>query len=107
MYGQIHSCPSTDEAVKSMKEVDTVLSTESFKIKEGICLSAVEKMSKCASPKKTSIVKSEFQSATSIVNLNTEEDNKTLGVVWNPKTDVIGFASKEVKFDRLTKISVL
>ena len=27
--------------------------------------------------------------------------------MWNPKTDVIGFASKEVKFDRLTKRSVL
>ena len=93
--GLIHSCPSTDEAVKSMKEVDTVLSTGSFKIKEWICSSAVEKTSKSEPPKKTSILKSEFQPATPIVNLNNEEENKTLGVVWNPKTDVIGLRPKK------------
>jgi hypothetical protein len=34
----IHSCPpSTDEAVNSIEEVDKVLSTGSFKIKEWLC----------------------------------------------------------------------
>ena len=74
--------------------MDTVLSTGSFKSKERISSSVVEKASKSEPPKKTSIVNSEFQPTTPIVNLDSEEKNKTLGVVWNPKTDVIGFASK-------------
>ena len=44
----------------------------------------------------------------SVVNLDGEEGgNKTLGVLWNPKRDVIGFASKEVTIDRLIKRTVL
>jgi hypothetical protein len=30
----IHSCPNSDEAKKSMEEVDTVLATGSFTVKE-------------------------------------------------------------------------
>ena len=51
----IHSCPSTDEAVKSMEEVDTVLSTGSFKIKEWICSSTVQKNSECEAPNETDV----------------------------------------------------
>ena len=51
----IHSCPSTDEAVKSMEEVDAVLSTGSFEIKEWICSSTVEKNSECEVPKETDV----------------------------------------------------
>ena len=44
----------------------------------------------------------------SVVNLDGEEGgNKTLRVLWNPKRDIIGFASKEVTIDRLTKGTVL
>ena len=41
------------------------------------------------------------------MNFDGEEENKTLGMVLDPKTDVTGFTSKEVKFDRLTKRFVL
>ena len=66
----IHSCLNTDEAVKSMEEVDTVLSTGSFNIKELICSSTVEKTSKSELTKETSIAMSEPQPATSFVNLD-------------------------------------
>ena len=38
----IHSCADTNQAVKSMKEVDEVLATGSFKVKEWLCSSAIE-----------------------------------------------------------------
>lgn len=103
----IHSCPSTDEAAKSIEEVDKVLATGSFKIKEWLCSSTVEKASESDQPKQVSVSESIPEPVTSIVNLDGEEENKTLGVVWNLKRDVIGFASKEVKVERLTKRSVL
>ena len=45
--------------------------------------------------------------AAPMVNLDGEEESKTLGVTWNPKEDVIGFASREVKVESFTKRSVL
>ena len=72
--------------------MDTVLSTGSFKVKEWICSSTFEKISE----------------SETLVNLGSEEGgNKTLEVLWNPKKDVIGFASKEVTIERLTKRTVL
>ena len=100
----IHSCPSTDEAEKSIKEVDTVLSTGSFEIKEWVCSSTVEKVSESQWPNETSVRESDSQSVTSVVNLDGEEENKTLGIVWIPKRDVISFASK---IESLIKRSVL
>ena len=66
----IHSCLNTDEAVKSIEEVDTILSTGSFNVKELICSSTVEKTSKSEPTKKATIAMSEPQPATSFVNLN-------------------------------------
>ena len=103
----IHSCPSTDEAIKSIEEVDKVLSTGSFKIKEWLCSSTVEKANESEQLKEADGSESDSHPVTPIVNLDGEEENKTLGVIWNPKRDVIGFASKEVKVERLTKRSVL
>ena len=40
------------------------------------------------------------------MNLDGEEENKTPGILWNPR-DVISFASKEVNIERQTKRSVL
>ena len=103
----IHSCPSTDEAIKSIEEVDKVLSTGSFKIKEWLCSSTVEKANESEQLKEADGSESDSHPVTPIVNLDGEEENKTLGVIWNPKRDVIGFALKEVKVERLTKRSVL
>ena len=103
----IHSCPTTDEAAKSMEELDKVLATGSFEIKEWLCSSSTEKACESDQPRQESVNESVPESSISIVNLDGEEENKTLGVVWNPRTDVIGFASREVKVEILTKRTVL
>ncbi len=103
----IHSCPTTDEAAKSMEELDKVLATGSFEIKEWLCSSSTEKACESDQPRQESVNESVPESSTSIVNLDGEEENKTLGVVWNPRTDVISFASREAKVEILTKRTVL
>ena len=103
----IHSCPSTDQAEKSIKEVVTVVSAGSFEIKEWVCSSTVEKVNERQSPNETSVRESDSQLVTPVVNLHSEKENKTLGILWNPKRDVISFPSKEVKIESLTKRSVL
>ena len=47
----IHSCPNTGEAAKSIKEVDKVLETGSFSVKEWLCSPAVENASESDQPK--------------------------------------------------------
>ncbi|KAK3744937.1 hypothetical protein QZH41_007783 [Actinostola sp. cb2023] len=99
----IHSCPSAEVAAQSIKELDEVLATGSFKIKEWICSSedlrnqlSIATESASETPK------------TSVVNLDGEEEGtKILGVGWNPQTDMLSFASKEIKLERLTKRSIL
>ena len=85
----IHSCSSTEEATQTMHEVDKVLATGSFTVKEWLCSST------------------ESNPDTSTVSLDGEEEAKTLGVVWKPCKDVLSFASKEVKVEKLTKRSIL
>ncbi|CAB3995640.1 Hypothetical predicted protein, partial [Paramuricea clavata] len=75
----IHSCPSTDEAIKSIEEVNKVLSTGSFKIKEWLCSSTVEKANESEQPKEEDGSESDPHPVTPIVNLDGEEENKTLG----------------------------
>ena len=41
------------------------------------------------------------------MSLDGEEGAKTLGVVWKPRKDVLNFASKEVKAEKVTKRSIL
>ena len=84
-----------------------MLSTGSFEIKEWVCSSTVEKVNENQSPNETSVRESDSQPVTPVVNLDGEEENKTLGILWNPKRDEISFVSKEVKIESLTKRSVL
>ena len=72
-----------------MHEVDKVLATGSFTVKEWLCSST------------------ESNPDTSTVSLDGKEGAKTLGVVWKPRKDVLSFASKEVKVEKLTKRSIL
>ena len=101
----IHSCADTNQAVKSMKEVDEVLATGSFKVKEWLCSSAIESTDQTDQQEPENV--SSVAPATQIVNLDGEEENKTLGVAWNPKRDIIGFAAREIKIESFTKRSVL
>jgi hypothetical protein len=70
---------------KELEEVDKVLSTGSFKIKEWLCSSTVEKANESEQPREADGSESDPHPVTSIVNLDGEEENKTLGVIWNPK----------------------
>lgn len=98
----IHSCPSTESAVQTIEELDGVLATGSFEIKEWLCSSADVGNHLSSTTEPTPKTRE-----TSVVNLDGEKGTKTLGVGWNPQTDVISFASKEVKLEKLTKRSVL
>ncbi|CAB4007182.1 Hypothetical predicted protein [Paramuricea clavata] len=66
-----------------------------------------EKANESEQPKEADGSESDPHPVTPIVNLDGKEENKTLSVIWNPTRYVIGFASKEVKVERLTKRSVL
>lgn len=154
----IHSCPTPEEAIQRTKELDIVLATGSFKIKEWLCSSEVVRDKLAREPDvtesevtkpvitkpdvrqlnvtephvtkanvterevtKPDITKSninpsqvpsevgakpERDTATNI-NLHGEKGTKTLGVGWNPHNDMLNFAVKEIKVERLTKRTVL
>ena len=67
--------------------------------------SAANKSNNESNQQKESV--SDHASSAPVVNLDAEEENKTLGVLWNPKNGVIGFAPREVKVESFTKRSVL
>ena len=79
---------------RALHEVENVLATGSFKVKEWLCSTAIESNNENDQPKPKSV--SNYTSTAPVVNVDGKEENKTLGVVWNPKKDVIGFASREV-----------
>ena len=89
-----------------MKKWTKFCQPEASKLKNGY-VPTVEKASESEQPNEADGSESDPHPVTSIVNLDGEEENKTLGVIWNPKRDVIGFALKEVKVEKLTKRSVL
>jgi hypothetical protein len=106
----IHSTSTQEEAGKSKGEVDNMLATGSFKIKEWFVSSSVEEMQaeNVSSPEEENPdskdnvigVNSEC-TMTKNVNLDGEEGIKTLGVNWNPQTDKFSFSVKEIKIETL------
>lgn len=105
----IHSCPTTKEAVKSIKELDRVLDTDSFKIKEWIWSSEIvlNELSQVSLKKPDEEKSVESTAVPTAVHLDGEKGIKTLGVGWNPQTDVLSFAVKEQNIAKLTKRVVL
>ena len=101
----IHSGPDKSQAAKSIQEVDDVLATGSVKVKKWLCSTAIESYNETYQQEPESF--GSHAPAAPMVNLDGEEESKTLGVTWNPKEDVIGFASREVKVKSFTKRSVL
>ena len=98
----IHSCPTPKKAVDTIKELDRVLNTGSFKIKEW--LSSSEDVLKELTRQETPNIKS---NSDSLVNLDGKKGTKTLGVGWDPQADVLTFAVKETKIWKYTKQSIL
>ena len=90
----IHSCPTFEQARKTMEQIDRVLDTGSFKIKEWLCSSVnAQQISQ--------------EDADMKYNLDCESGTKTLGVAWNPRKDTIGFASREINLEKPTKRAIL
>ena len=109
MEDLIHSCPTTKKAVQSIKELDRVLATGSFKIKEWISSSEIvlNELSQAFLKKHDEETPVERTAVPTAVNLDEEKGVKTLGVGWNPQTDVLCFPGKEPNVAKLTKIVVL
>lgn len=105
----IHSCPTPKKAIDTIRELDRVLKTGSFKIKEWLSsskdvLKALTQESVMESHQDTRSVKSDSDSP---VDLDGEKGVKTLGVGWDPQADVLSFAVKETKILKYTKRSIL
>ena len=105
----IHSCPTTKEAVQSIKELDQVLDTSSFKIKEWISSSEIvlNKLSQVSLKKPDEEKSVESTAVLTAVHLDGEKGVKTLGIGWNSQTDILSFAVKEPNIAKLTKRVVL
>ena len=105
MDDSIHSCPTTKEAVQRIKELDRVLDTGSFKIKEWISSSEIvlNDLSQVSLKKPDEEKSVESTAVPTAVHLDREKGVKTLGVGWNPQTDVISFKVKEPNVAKLTK----
>lgn len=105
----IHSCPTTKEAVQSIKELDQVLDTSSFKIKEWISSSEIvlNKLSQVSLKKPDAEKSVESTAVLTAVHLDGEKGVKTLGIGWNSQTDILSFAVKEPIIAKLTKRVVL
>ncbi len=76
----IHSCESTNLAEKLTRDIDTVLATGSFKIKEWF-------HSKSSEEKETDL------------DCQNLDNVKTLGVSWNCSTDTIHFRVKDLSVE--------
>ena len=105
----IHSCPTPKKAVDTLKELDRVLDTGSFKIRERLssskdALKELTHESVMESRREIPNVKSNSDSP---VNLDGEKGVKTLGVRWDPQADVFSFAVKETEIRKYTKRSIL
>ena len=101
----MHSCPTTEKAVQSITELDRVLATGSFKIKEWISSSqnVLNQLSRAALRKPDEEKPDESPVVPTAVNLDGEKGVKTLGVGWNPQTGVSRFDVKETNIAKLTK----
>ena len=115
----IHSCPSSKDAIQRITDVEKILSTGGFRIKEWHCSSEKvrEKLFKGneikfksdpgpLSSNDVSIPKERFPE-TSQVNLDGEQGIKALGVSWNPLNDTIKFEVKLKQDKPYTKRVIL
>ena len=113
----IHSCSTSQDATEKMTDIERILNTSGFKIKEWYCSSAqlqdqmekemsMKSNSDSASSNTVSLSKEESP-AVSNVNLDGEGGVKTLGVSWNPNTDTINFEVKSSETKSYTKRVVL
>ncbi|XP_064614544.1 uncharacterized protein LOC135478202 [Liolophura sinensis] len=113
----IHSCQDTDTAVERIQNLEGALDTGSFKIKEWfVSPTSVKNRLERSRPERPpdNVKPNEPDTPTpnhpsesgKEINLN-DQDVKTLGVVWNPETDVLKFAVKSLHPKKFTKRNIL
>ena len=95
----IHSCPTPKKAVDTIKELDRVLDTGSFKIKEWLSSSkdALKKLTHESVMESCQEIPDVKTNSDSPVNLDGDKGVKPLGVGWNPQADVLSFPVKETE----------
>ncbi|XP_046566481.1 uncharacterized protein LOC124275051 [Haliotis rubra] len=94
----IHSCETSDEALKRMHDLDRILATGQFQIKEWYC-SLEEVRKQLALEKRGKLNETD-------ISLDGEEV-KTLGLGWNPVMDTMSFVVRDVSTEKYTKRIVL
>ena len=97
----IHSC-QPEKAVEKMKDIDEILKSGSFEVKEWYCSSAEVRESMKSESDETKVA-----IASQPVSIDNQEKVKTLGVGWSPHSDTISFQVKEPEIKTLTKRAVL
>ena len=107
----IHSCPSVSDAFQRITDVEKILSTGSFKIKEWHCSSdqlqeRLSERSELAPNSKVVEPQRESPDANQ-ASLDGEPGVKTLGVSWKPNTDTINFDVKLNEKEPYTKRVIL
>ena len=115
----IHSCPSTNDALRKIQDVEKILDTGGFRIKEWHCsskqlqviLNERNRPNQQQTPdsppaNNVSIMPEEHHDANQI-NLDGEQGVKTLGVSWNLTTDTINFQVKLSDKEFYTKQIIL
>ena len=115
----IHSCPSTEDAIQRITDVNKTLSTGGFRIKEWHCsseevqmeLSKQDKLASKSNPRSitstTVSMSKESLSEVNEVSIDGEQGIKALGVSWNPQSDSIRFEVKLKKKTPYTKRVIL
>lgn len=96
----IHSCKTAAEASQCMKQLDEILSSGSFRIKQWFCSSAQALHGHSG-------VHEASTRPVPDVSLSDSGNLKTLGVCWNSQADTIYFKVKDLNVEILTKRIVL
>jgi hypothetical protein len=106
----IHSCPSISDAFKRITDIEKILGTGSFRIKEWQCSSRQlqERLSKGdKSAGNSKVLEHKESPDENQVSLDGEPGVKTLGVSWKPTTDTINFEVKLSAKEPYTKRVIL
>jgi hypothetical protein len=115
----IHSCPSVSDGLQRIEDIEKILKTGGFRIKEWHCSSKKLHESLNREGRPSSSQPPDSPSASNVpelvgdrsdanqVHVDGEQGVKTLGVSWNPNTDTINFQVKISEKEIYTKRSIL
>ena len=115
----IHSCPSTNDALQRTQDVEKILDTGGFRIKDWHCSSKqlqvtlnersrpVQQQNPDSLAASNVLMTPDEQHDADQINLDGEQGVKTLGLSWNSTTDTINFQVKLSDKEFYTKRIIL